>query len=262
MTVGNAREPHRPQQSLVFAGVLAVTAMSCGGSAGTPDGRPATEELAPQWLRTAVAESTSTMTTRCDDFAPLEIVGTHDPLYVACEKEAAHAAFTAWNAVYVEALRQCTAAARTGVRAGCCFARVPDLPSFVALAQQRCNEECSGIRSGEPPAHCASVVVAPVRPSMGRTYTPGVASVAAVCQNQPTEVSRCRELGSYVERKRCEAICVSRDPEFESGVRQCIRDSEATGDQQRCPASLKPAVRDVCDSWCREQAELSPEPKR
>jgi hypothetical protein len=195
---------------------LGDEALACSSRSARVQGVPTLRNDAPEWYRLAVEESRQALGTRCWERAPLGILGTEDPLFLDCNREATLVAAVAINEIYQSALERCIDDGRRGSRDGCCFAKQSSTMNELV---QRCNDECS-VHVGAhihtlPSATCRTQVVGPSEAANARSraYTPAVDAVVHNCLRlgpvPETIVAMCVELPTSIERKYCSATCES-----------------------------------------------------
>ncbi len=227
----------------------------CSGTSGSKDVRAEPGGTEPEWFTNAVAASRETMEMRCDDFAPLEILRTSAPLYVACIGEASMAAIASREKVYRDALSTCISDHRVARPVSCCFRAVTDQHELMLEEQNRCDRECAA-RTGTQAAHapdrnrCNPVTVSPPRIERNRAATPAVRQVLALCGPAVDAATRCEQLPSSVERGYCHNACKVREQEFGVAVGLCARNVEHDGVPIRCAIAEERS--EACEASCRE----------
>jgi hypothetical protein len=206
------------------------------------------------------------MAPRCAELAPLEIVMTDDPLYVACEEEASDAAWAAWREVYDRALAECVADVRADGRGACCFSRAPRDRADIVGARDECDRRCIALaaRPHSTIVHgkfCGTKIVSPKNNPAKRAATEAAEAAAQRCATGERLASRktpCDELGSHIERLYCKGKCNGLVRDLRAAVLEClIRASEGQG--VVCDG-LPPELTTMCESECRDRAAVPSAP--
>jgi len=229
---------------------------ACSGTSGSTENRAyRAGESEPEWFRTAVATSHETMEVRCADFAPLEIVMTSAPLYVACIGDASMAAIAAREQVYREALERCSSEHEEHGSVSCCFSKVTDQRDLMLQEQNRCDRECAA-RTGAQVAkypdrnRCHPLSVSPSRFERNRSDTAAAREVLTTCDTDRDALKRCEQLPSWVEREYCRNTCQLRLEQFGVALHQCVTLAETEGAPIRC--AIRADRQEACAAACRE----------
>lgn len=213
------------------------------------------------WIAEAEADSRLNLEDRCGEHAPMSLVWTKHPDYLACAERAERAVRDEWEALTRSAVERCAASSGT---TGCCFARRTGDAQFEPHLAA-CNRECaSRVRGPVASAPmCRSVVVEPA--TMERFHTPAVEATIARCENGIVDAfADCSSMPSLVERLTCVTGCrrlVVR-ARFVEAAKVCARNA-ASGGPVKCALrdeDLRPGfTKEECENLCRS-FRLAPPP--
>lgn len=236
-----------------FALLIFIGACSAGPS--RIEARPGElwSDNRPQWFRDAVAESRQTLDLHCVDYAPVEILFTEDPLWIACMRESMSVVIDIQKRAYAKALSQCVDDMRQTGSGSCCPERVSSRPDIEGRLTEMCNRDCKE-RAGRPQAATRAVrpcepAVAPVVRHAARGATPAVLGLVASCRFGHDAIAECARLPTEVERNYCTPYCSSGLQKFMSALEDCM---------MQVKAGFPPSCRGVDEDTqaeCRKRCE-------
>lgn len=216
---------------------------------------PAAEGV-QSWLRLAESASRKSLTNRCREFAPPEVMHAQNPIWLSCVDHAEGAIADEWHAMYRAALDRCIVS--KGV-AGCCFAR-RTREKLYQQEKERCEMACESATGRLPdsaPRACDPPYVMDDRVVLGEKYrfaTDTVMSAVTQCEAATDAQEHCRLMPTHMERETCVELCASRTDRtrFQDGVKTCVAGAGAYYACRFKTSGLSPEwSREACETTCR-----------
>jgi hypothetical protein len=150
----------RGRQDGRYALILCLTCCGCSSPAVDASDSQRTGAHAGGWMAEAETDSRQSLEDRCGEHAPMDLVWTKHPDYLACTDRAERAVRDEWEALTRAAVEQCVS---SGGTAGCCFARRSadaEFKEHLAACTRECASRVKGPVDGAPVCHSVVVVAA------------------------------------------------------------------------------------------------------
>ncbi len=241
---------------------LLAASLGCSSPANEISPRPTAPDRTAAWLPEAEADSRANLEDRCDQHAPLALVWTKHPDYVACTERTERAVQEEWARLTGDAVARCVA---SDGRAGCCFSRRTQDALFHAQLET-CNRECASRVKGtvEVAPVCNSSIVTPADTS--RFHTAPVEATVARCGNSDIDAyEECSSMPSLVERLTCVTSCsrLAVRARFVEAAKVCAT-AASSGGPVKCTlreddVRLGAKIAD-CEELCRVYVRSPPPP--
>lgn len=222
---------HRRLGRMTFKVVLvfgAAALLGCSSPGLEPAPHQSTGHPTDGWTSDALADSRHALENRCGEHAPMSLVFTQHPLWLACTEQADRAVKEEWQVVTDAAIDGCVS---SGGRAGCCFSRRTDDEDFaphLATCERECGRRLN--RQPESAAQCAATVLEAA--TMARFVTPTVEAAIAVCDKPNVDASnQCNTMPTLAEHLTCVTRCrkLIVRARFVEAAKMCARAAFSSG---------------------------------